>query len=246
MASESSTATAPELSVILPAYEEAKNLRWLLPELKAGLSRLNILAEVLVVDAESRRDDTAEVCATAGVMHIPRKGGALYSNALKTGIAASRGAWVLCMDADGSHDPGFFPQMWQARFKADVVIASRYVKGGNTENPFLLIFLSYMVNAVFRAVLGIKCRDLSNSYRLYKGDSLRSLELECKNFDIIEEILLKLSLRKPDLSILEIPFTFKTRREGHTKRDLVAFGVGYLGTLRRLHQLKRAERGIHP
>jgi dolichol-phosphate mannosyltransferase len=45
------------------------------------------------------------------------------------------------------------------------------------------------VNVVFRSVLGLKCADVSNSFRLYRGDELRGLQLECDNFDIVEEIL---------------------------------------------------------
>jgi len=235
-----------QLSVVLPAYEEADNLRWLLPELKKQMQGVGAETEIIVVDAEVPRDATPAVCEAMGVTCLPRKGGALYSHALKTGIAVSKGDWVLCMDADGSHSPDFLPVMWNARDKADLIVASRYVSGGSTENPALLIFLSYMVNVVFRLVLGIRCRDLSNSFRLYRGDTLRALELDCRNFDIIEEILLKLSLRNPNFTILELPFTFKTRKEGRTKRDLWAFGLGYLGTLKRLYRLKKSSEGIHP
>jgi dolichol-phosphate mannosyltransferase len=87
--------------------------------------------------------------------------------------------------------------------------------------------------------------DLSNSFRLYRGDALRSLSLECRNFDILEEILLKLSLRHAGFSILEIPFTFKKRKAGRTKRDLVAFMFSYLGTLRRLRRLRKLAMGKH-
>jgi dolichol-phosphate mannosyltransferase len=238
--------TAPELSVILPSYEEAGNLRWLLPLLKTELSALDISFEILVVDTEIPRDKTPEICRENGVSYVPRLGGTLYSHALKTGISCATGRWILCMDSDGSHPPSFVKEMWAARNRADLVIASRYVKGGGTENPAVLIFLSYLVNLTFRMILGIRCMDLSNSFRLYQGGALRSLTLECRNFDIIEEILLKLSLRDADFSILELPFTFQTRKEGRTKRDLVAFMFSYMGTLRRLHRLRKSAMGKHP
>ena len=237
---------SPELSVVLPSYEEAGNLRWLLPELKSQLASLGISAEILVVDTETPHDETPRICQENRVSYVPREGGALYSNALKTGISKSQGRWVLCMDSDGSHPPSFVPTIWEGRDRADLIIASRYVEGGGTENPAVLIFLSYMVNIVFRLVLGIPCRDLSNSFRLYRGDDLRSLQLECRNFDIIEEILLKLFLRDKRFAILEIPFTFEARKEGRTKRDLVAFMFSYLGTLRRLRRLKKSATGKHP
>jgi dolichol-phosphate mannosyltransferase len=240
------TSKTLDLSVILPSYEEAGNLRWLLPELKSTLSALGINFEILVVDTEMPHDETPEICRQIGVMYVPRRGGSLYSHALKTGISATKGTWIVCMDSDGSHTTDFISEMWAARNRAHLVIASRYVKGGGTKNSIVLIFLSYLVNLTFRLALGIQCKDLSNSFRLYRGDDLRSLNLECKNFDIIEEILLKLSLRDGNFSILELPFTFETRREGRTKRDLIAFMFSYLGTIRRLRSLRKSAIGKHP
>ena len=236
---------APELSVVLPSFEEAGNLNWLLPQFRSELGGPYISFEILVVDTETPRDETPEICQENGVSYAPRLGGALYSHALQTGIARATGRRILCMDSDGSHSPSFVKTMWRARSQAHLVIASRYVKGGGTENPAVLIFLSYLVNLVFRMVLGIRCRDLSNSFRLYRGDALRSLSLECRNFDILEEILLKLSLRHADFSILEIPFTFQKRKAGRTKRDLVAFMFSYFGTLRRLRSIRKSEMGEH-
>lgn len=241
-----STLADPELTVILPSYEEAANLRWLLPEIQSQLKILGISHEILVVDTEKPRDQTPLICQTMGVCYLPRKGGALYSHALKTGIARSKGTWVLCMDADGSHPPRFLPCMWMARNSVDLVIASRYVRGGVTENPTLLIFLSYLVNVAFRVLLGFSCRDVSNSFRLYRGDSLRTLRLECRNFDILEEILLKLQIANPMFILKEVPFTFETRKHGKTKRNLLAFALGYGATIWRLYRLKRAGMDKHP
>jgi len=172
------------------------------------------------------------------VIYLPRLGGSLYSHALKTGINNSSGKWVLCMDSDGSHATSFIPKLWESRNEADIIVASRYVTGGHTENPAALIFLSYLVNVIFRLVLGLECRDLSNSFRLYQGDALRSLSLECQNFDIIEEILLKLNLAKSGFTIREIPFTFEAHKSGKTKKDLLSFNLTYLVMLRWLHKLK--------
>jgi len=234
-----------KLSLILPAYEEARNLELLLPALKATLEEADVRYEILVIDTERPLDDTPEVCSRYAVSYHARKGGALYSHAVKTGISASVGKWVLFMDADGSHPVSMVPVLWSRRNDADLVIASRYVKEGRTENPVILIFLSLVVNAVFRLVLGLKCRDVSNSFRLYDGEELRSLSLECENFDIIEEILIKLSLSKKDFTTLEVPFTFGTRKAGKTKRNLLTFAISYLGTLWKLYRLKtEAKRSL--
>jgi dolichol-phosphate mannosyltransferase len=64
--------------------------------------------------------------------------------------------------------------------------------GGKTENPAILVWTSLIVNVMLLMVLGLKCADVSNNFRLYRGHDLRALSLECENFDIVEVILVKL------------------------------------------------------
>jgi len=230
---------APTLSIVLPAYEEAANLRQILPELRRAAEALTSAYEILVIDAAEPRDATPEICAENGIRCIPRTGGAYYGNAVCTGFREARGQYVVIMDADGSHGPGFIAKMWPHREEYDLVIASRYVPGGQTENPFILIFLSLAVNVTFRLVLNLSCHDVSNSFRLYRGDQVRALRLECANFDIVEEILVKLSRGKEGFRLKEVPFTFEKRKEGKTKRNLVAFAISFIVTLYKLWRMSR-------
>lgn len=223
-----------ELSVVLPAYNEEENLRLLLPRIRHACEELSRDHEILVVDTVSPMDGTAELCAELGVRYLNRTGGNLYGDAVRTGIARSRGRHVVFMDADGSHPPHFLAAVYGARDRADVVIASRYVEGGFTENSKALVLMSWLVNVGYRLVLGLRCRDVSNSFKLYPGDALRELPLRCDNFDIVEEVLYKLMRRNSGFTILEVPFTFKKRMFGQTKRNLVAFVGSYALTLLRL------------
>ena len=222
----------------MPAYEEADNLRVLLPHLRQVASSLASSSEILVIDAETPRDDTPAVCEKNKVRYIPRTGGSQYGDAIRTALKKATGKYVVLMDADGSHDPGFLAQLWEFREQYDVVIASRYVRGGRTDNPVILIFLSLVVNVAFRMVLNLNCRDVSNSFRLYQGHQFRALRLNCSNFDIVEEILIKLNPGDQSLRIKEVPFTFQKRKEGKTKRDLVSFALTYIATLYRLYRIK--------
>lgn len=223
-----------DLSVIIPAYLEDENLRILLPRLKKVLGQLGVVSEVLVVDTNPPKDKTPDVCLENGVLHLPREGGQAYGDAVRTGIRRSQGARVLFMDADGSHTPEFIPNLWSQVADSDVVVASRYVEGGETENPRHLIWMSLVLNLSYSLLLGLKCKDISNSFKIYPGEPLRSLLLECKNFDIIEEILVKISRTKRDLRIREVPFVFKKRMFGNTKRNLIAFVLTFYITFARL------------
>ena len=222
----------PELSVVLPCYLEEENLRVLLPRLEAALAGID--AEVLVVDTVEPRDGTPAVAAEHDVRYVNRTGGDAFGNAVRTGIREARGDRVLFMDADGSHDPEFAREMWAARDRGDVIVASRYVEGGSLENPWHLRAMSRALNVTYGLVLGLECRDISNSFKLYRGDWLRELDLRSDNFDVIEEILFLLGRRHRDLRIVELPFTFRKRLHGETKRSLARFVATDLVTLARL------------
>src|SRR3989338_6105423 len=138
------------------------------------------------------------------------------------------------MDADGSHDPEFIAELYKYRNDFDVVIASRYVTGGGTKNSKLLILMSRMVNIIYSVVLNLNCYDVSNSFKLYKANDLKKLNLFRDNFDIVEEILFKLKKNNKNLKIKEVPFTFNQRMFGKTKRNLFVFMLTYLYTLTKL------------
>ena len=223
-----------DLTVALPAYLEEENLRILLPRLEATLKRMAISYEILIVDTETPLDHTADVCRGENVRYLNRKGGNAFGNAVRTGIDEARGRRILFMDADGSHTPEFIPELYSRVNQADVVIASRYVEGGFTENSRALVLMSLALNMTYSIVLGLKCKDVSNSFKIYRADQLKELELTCQNFDIVEEILFKLRVLNPGLTIVEVPFSFKKRMFGETKRNLVVFIMTYVMTILKL------------
>jgi dolichol-phosphate mannosyltransferase len=235
----------PELTIMIPAYLEAVSLRDLLPKIKSAAAALTSDFEVLIVDTQQPMDDTAEVCALNGVRHIFRYGGNHYGDAIRTGIAESRGRYLLCMDADGSHNPSYFASMWAKRDVWDIIIGSRYAKGGQTENPAILIFMSYVVNLTFRLVFKIKAKDVTNSFRLYNTGILKPLKLESNAFDILEELLIKAVTHRPPATVGEVPVTFERRKAGESKRKLVRFAFGFLFTLQKLRKFQKdAQRDL--
>mgnify|MGYP000064816008 CR=1 FL=1 len=227
-----------DLSIILPAYLEEENLRLLLPRIKDVCNQLTPNFEILVIDTENPMDGTSAACKEFAVNYINRSGANTYGAAIRTGISRANGKKMIFMDADGSHHPEFIKKLYAEKDSHDIVIASRYIKGGNTENSKLLILMSRIVNIGFSIVLGIKCKDVSNSFKLYNSKTLKELNLECDNFDIVEEILYKMIKANKEIKILEIPFSFKQRMFGETKRNLSAFILTYVYTLIRLRLMK--------
>ncbi len=223
-----------DLTVVLPAYLEEENLRLLLPRIKEHCKQMTPNFQVLVVDTMTPKDGTPEVCRELGITYLNREGGNNYGDAVRTGISHSKGKKVIFMDADGSHPPNVLDELYQQKDNADIVIASRYVEGGYTENSRILVLMSLIVNMGYRFVLGLKCKDVSNSFKLYPGEALRSLKLKCNNFDIVEELLFKMVRSNPTYKIKEVPFSFKKRMFGETKRNLFVFIFTYIITLIRL------------
>ena len=223
-----------DLSILLPAYLEEENLRLILPRIKSQCQLLTESFEIIVIDTMKPLDGTAELCQELGVKHISRTLGNTYGDAVRSGIASSVGNSVVFMDADGSHTPEFIRNLYENKDPNIICVASRYKDGGYTENSLILVWMSMLVNIGYRVVLGINCKDISNSFKLYPGEALRDLKLKCNNFDIVEEILLKVLKQNPEFKISEIPFTFKKRMFGKTKRNLFLFMFTYLVTLFRL------------
>lgn len=232
------------LSVVIPAYLEAENLRVLLPRIKESCDQLGVDYEIIVVDTMEPKDDTRSVCLKHSVRYINRRGGNNYGDAVRTGISEASGQYTLFMDADGSHTPEFIKELFSKHEQADVVIASRYVEGGETDNGWHLVLMSNIVNMIYSVVLGLPCKDVSNSFKLYRTLMLKEISLECNNFDIVEEILFRMKHKHPKVKILELPYTFKKRMFGETKRNLFIFMATYLWTLVRL-RLSVIDIGAH-
>ncbi len=221
------------LSVVLPSYMEEENLRLLLPRMNNVLANLVDKYEILVVDTVAPLDNTKDVCEQNEVRHISRMGGDSFGDAVRTGIKEAAGKHILFMDADGSHPPEFIPKLYEHSGNFDVVIASRYVEGGHTENTRILILMSKVLNMIYSVVLNLKCKDVSNSFKIYRREILQRIELKCNNFDVVEEIMFKAN-KNARLSIKEVPFCFKKRMFGKTKRNLIIFIISYTFTLLKL------------
>ncbi|MCR5306191.1 MAG: glycosyltransferase [Oscillospiraceae bacterium] len=234
-----------EISIVLPAYHEAENLVNILPRLNRVLTKLGKPYEILVIDTEQPTDNTAEICRSQNARCIPRTGGNLYGDAIRTGFSAASGRFLVVMDADGSHDPAVIPKMYRTmvRKKAGLIIGSRYCKNGSTDNNAVLRFMSWILNVTYRTMFGLRVKDVSDSFRMYRTQMLRTLQFECSNFDIVEEILIRLHYQYPRAEIIEIPIRFSKRAAGESKRDLFKFILSYLSTMKKLLKIKHSIRG---
>jgi dolichol-phosphate mannosyltransferase len=211
--------------VSVATYNERDNLAPLVREIMAALPT----AEVLVIDDNSP-DGTGkladELAAADPRIHVEHRSGKL---GLGTAIlkamqyAIDHGYDLLVnMDADFSHHPRYLPALVAGMDRHDVMIGSRYVPGGGSENwPLRRQMISRGVNALVRLLMRLPAHDCSGAYRCYRVSKLRQAHLErliSRGYSFQQEVLYR--CRKAGCRVAEVPIIFADRRAGSSKVDL--------------------------
>jgi dolichol-phosphate mannosyltransferase len=215
-------AVAGRVVIVMPTYNERQNL-----EIIAGRIREAVPdADLLVVDDNSPdgtgdlADKLAERDARVQVMHRTEKAG--LGRAYVAGFTwALDGGYDLIveMDADGSHRPEDLPGLLAASTSADAVIGSRYVPGGTVVNwPKSREFLSKGANIYNRIMLGVRVRDATGGFRVYRAETLRKIDLRgIQSAGYCFQIDMTLRVLQRGMSITEVPITFVERERGASK-----------------------------
>jgi SAM-dependent methyltransferase len=225
-----------DLTIVIPAADEAENLSALLPRIRATLAELDLVDEILVVTPGPDPEAAAHAARSgARVIHQEQRG---YGGALLRGFAEARGDYILTMDADQSHPTTFIRRMWEARHSAEVIVASRYVPGGSARMPRTRQVLSRVLNTFFRRGLSLNLADLSSGFRLYKASVLSGQEYAALDFDILQRILVQAYAE--GWRIREVPFAYEPRRHGVSHARLIRFAVAYARTFWRLWKLRNS------
>lgn len=212
------------LLVTLCTYNEKQNLEQLIPE----IFRFVPEASILVVDDNSPDGTGAYVDSLAAEnsrIHVIHRDGKLglgtaTVRAFQFGIENNFDL-LLNLDADFSHPPRFIPAMVEQAQQFDVVIGSRYVRGGKIIGwgP-KRHFMSQGINLYAKTMLGLKTKDNSGSFRCYHVSKLAEVDWsrsQAKGYAFQEEILYR--LRKANATFAEVPITFEERRFGESKID---------------------------
>ncbi|MBI4397310.1 MAG: glycosyltransferase [Elusimicrobia bacterium] len=222
----------PEISIVLPTYEEGENILEMLRRLDRVLNGKDY--ELLVVDDDSPdgtwrlAEDHARGNARVRVVRrITDRG---LSSAILEGFRQARGEILGVMDADQSHDEKVLPQMIGLIHEgADVVIASRRIPGGGADRwPWVRRFTSDAATRLSRSVLPMFLSDPMSGYFLIRREIYQKVRdrLRPRGYKILLEIV----VRAHPVKIREVPFIFKDRRSGHSK--LSAFVIlNYLESL---------------
>jgi glycosyltransferase involved in cell wall biosynthesis len=200
------TGERPEISLIIPAHNEARTLSAVV----AGA--LPLVQRVLVVD-DGSDDGTAAVARDAGaevLSHSRRLGkGAALRSGLDELLPRVSG-YLLFMDGDGQHDPADIPAMLARlddRPRPDVVLGCRLRPETRDDIPRLRYSTNLFGKFVLSRVTGLEVGDSQTGFRLIRVDRLQEIELESPGFEIETEILLKLCARK--LHLVNVPVSIR-------------------------------------
>lgn len=214
----------PRLLVSLATYNERGNLQPLIEEIHKYVPD----ADILVLDDNSP-DGTGQLANELAakdprikVIHRPGKLG-LGTAMLRIIEYAIEHDYELLqnLDADFSHPPRFLPAILAGMATNDVMIGSRYVPGGGTENwPKIRLFLSRSVNTLVRFLFRMPVLDASGAFRCYRVSILKKAQLErtiSRGYSFQQEVLFRCHIVGAKLG--ETPIIFENRRAGKSKVD---------------------------
>lgn len=152
----------PELSIILPAKNEAAGLRQLLPRLREQLPQ----AEIIIVD-DGSTDDTVELCRQYSVTVVQHKYSMGNGAAIKAGARQAHGEILVFMDADGQHDPGDIPRLLdRIREGFDMVVGARTSSG---QASIWRGFANRIYNTLASWITGHRVDDLTSGFRAVRA-----------------------------------------------------------------------------
>ena len=208
--------------MVIPTYDESLNLAWIVGRLRAAQPGV----DVMIVDDNSPdgtgriADELAAADPQVSVVHRTEKAGlgAAYVNGFRVALAAGYDV-IGEMDADGSHQPEQLHRLLDALGSADLVIGSRWIPGGSVVNwPRSRQLLSRGGNLYVRMLLGVKVRDATAGFRVFKRATLEAIDVETvQSTGYVFQTDMAYRTLKAGLRIVEVPIEFIERERGDSK-----------------------------
>lgn len=223
------------LAVVIAAYDEEENAEALTRRLEKTLSGLpGWTWEILyVVEGRDRTREILERLSAelGGIRVLYQEEPSGIGNAFRRGFAAVPEStdWVVTMDADLNHQPEEIPRLLEAARAtgSDILVGSRFLEASRVDGtPLWKRLLSGTLNLLMRVLYGLRVKDKTSGFRVYRGEALRSLEFESNAFAFLPEILIR--ARRAGLVLAEEPIHFIFRKDGRSKMGIWDTSLSYL------------------
>jgi len=159
-----------KLSIIIPLYNEEAEIVKLLTHLKKEMAHLHISHEILVIDDGSSDDSAARAEFVDGITLLRHRQNRGYSSAIKTGILAAQGEYVLSMDADGQHDPREIKKLTDKMYDYDLVVGAR---DSSYKTTFGRRIYQMVLRSVASQLTNVFIPDINSGFRVLRASVLR-------------------------------------------------------------------------
>jgi len=242
---------SPELAIVLPVYNEGEAVEPVLRGLSAGVTTPHELVVVYDFDEDTTVPVIVRLAGEIpGLRGLRNDLGRGVLNAMKSGIAGTSAPYVLISMADGSDEPYVVdPMVDLARAGADVVSASRYMRGGGqVGGPLAKRLMSRAAGLTLHWFAGVPTHDPTNNFKLYSRRYLDSVTIESTaGFELALELTVKATLM--GRNVAEVPTTWRDRTAGQSNFKLRKwlphylhwYRVAFMGRLRRLAGRRQAQ-----
>jgi glycosyltransferase involved in cell wall biosynthesis len=227
-----------ELTIVISGLNEEGSVKEVLTGVLKMFDKDKINGDVIFLNNHSTdntgalADSVAKNDPRLRVIHRLNRPNTDLGSSLKEGISEAAGDHILIMDCDSSHDPEEVKNLFSRRNDADIIVGSRYA-GGSAEMPFSRVIISGISNFVVNHLLGVKVKDISTGFKLYKRETLQNLNLKNDGFGLHVEILLKASNRGS--SMIEVPIHYKRSLTDSTlnyRKQLPSYGRAVLSGIK--------------
>jgi glycosyltransferase involved in cell wall biosynthesis len=224
------TTPTPELAIVLPVYNEGEAVEPVLRALSTGVRTPHELVVVYDFDEDTTVPVIARLAGEIpGLRGLRNELGRGVLNAMKSGIAGTTAPYVLISMADGSDEPGVVdPMVALARDGADVVAASRYMRGGRqVGGPRIKRMMSRTAGLTLHWFAGVPTHDPTNNFKLYARRFLDVVTIESTaGFELALELTVKATLA--GRHVAEVPTTWRDRTAGQSNFKLRKWLPQYL------------------
>ena len=207
------------VSVIIPTKNEPA-INIVVNEVNRYLKKIKL--EIIIVD----KSNVTPIIKDVKVIKQKSDG---LGNAIVEGLKESKGDVIVTMDGDGSHNPNYILEMLKNIGEYDIVIGSKFVHGGGSEDPLSRVIVSKAFRFLPRIILGLKVKDPMSGFAAIKRSVFDKIHLEPKGYKIIVEIVYKSKAK-----FCEIPIVFRKRYLGETKVGYNLRGVKEVITILKL------------